>query len=379
LNKTIIYTEKRQKYFSGKIDNDIDFDFDNKIKSTEELKNQKSLLDSLYGSVPFNAPIQGEIYNLTYVGQNSESLMFEGGFKDYVRVDNKPSELKYLKSLNVGDNIDLLIYKVNNRDFIIEGSIAQLYETRAHDTIKSLKEEDSIIALIKELTPAGYNVELQYDTIILPGFMPNTLAGINKLFNPESIVGKSLSVMIESYSREEGTYIVSRRKYLQTLIPEAIKELKLNTVYTGYVTGTTDFGVFVEFSSKKDSDICLTGLIHKTNIDPDWQDKLKQIPSGFEIEFYVKEIIKDSKIILTQILKETLWDTIRIGQTITGIVKDSKQFGVLLWLDDCRETIGLIHNSELEKVNKTFNEGQSVKVKVIAVERSNRKIYLSVA
>jgi len=250
-----------------------------------------------------------------------------------------------------------------------------LYETRAHDTIKALKEEDSIIALIKEMTPAGYNVELQYDTIILPGFMPNTLAGINRLFNPESIVGKSLSVMIESYSREEGTYIVSRRKYLQTLIPDAIKELRINTVYNGFVTGTTEFGVFVEFSSKNGGDICLTGMIHKTNIDPDWQDRIKQIPSGFEIQFYVKEIIKDSKIILTQILKETLWDTIKIGQILTAKVRENKQFGTLVSLDE--ETIGLIHTSELEKMGKELNNGQTVKVKVIAIERTNRKIYLS--
>lgn len=373
MNKTIIYTEKRKKYFSGKLD--TNFDFDNEIKTTEELKNHKELLDSLYGSVPCNVPIQGEVYNLTYIGQDKHSLMFEGGFKDYVRVDNKPAELKYLKSLTVGDNIDLLIYNVNNTNFIIEGSIAQLYETRAHDTIKSLKEEDSIIALIKEMTPAGYNVELQYDTIILPGFMPNTLAGINRLFNPESIVGKSLSVMIESYSREEGTYIVSRRKYLQTLIPDAIKELRTNTVYNGFVTGTTEFGVFVEFSSKNGGDICLTGMIHKTNIDPDWQDRIKQIPSGFEIQFYVKEIIKDSKIILTQILKETLWDTIKIGQTLTAKVRENKQFGTLVSLDE--ETIGLIHTSELEKMGKELNTGQTVKVKVIAIERTNRKIYLS--
>jgi len=104
---------------------------------------------------------------------------------------------------------------------------------------------------------------------------------------------------------------------------------------------------------------------------------LKQIPAGFEIQFYVKEIIKDSKIILTQILKETLWDNIKIGQTLTGKVKENKQFGTLLFLDE--ETIGLIHNSELEKADKTFTAGQTVKVKVIAIERMNRKIYLSVA
>ncbi len=367
--KTIIYNEKRKKYFSG--ETAIDFNFDSEVKTEQELLIQKALLNSLYDSMVVNVPQEGEVYALTYVGMNKESLMFEGGFKDYVRVDNKPHELKYFKSLNIGDEVDLLISKVNNRNYLIEGSIAQLYETKAHDTIKALREEDSIIAFIKEMTPAGYNVELQYDTIILPGFMPNTLAGINRLSEPETIVGKSLPVMIESFSREEGTYIVSRRKYLQSLIPEAIKELKINTVYIGNVTGTTEFGVFVEFND------CLTGMIHKTNIDPDWADRIKQIPAGYEIQFYVKEIIKDSKIILTQILKETLWDTIKIGQTLTGKVKENKQFGTLLFLDE--ETIGLIHNSELEKAKKTFNAGQTVKVKVIAIERMNRKIYLSVA
>jgi ribosomal protein S1 len=370
MGRTIIYTDKRKKYFAGATTN-IDFDFDNDIKTDRELQIQKALLDSLYDSMIVNVPIQGNVYTLTYVGQNKESLMFEGGFKDYVRVENRPSELKYFKSLNIGDEVDLLVSKVNNSKYFVEGTIAGLYESKAHDTIKALKEEDSINALIKEMTPAGYNVELQYDTIILPGFMPNTLAGINKLSEPESIVGKTLPVMIESYSREEGTYIVSRRKYLQTLIPDAIKQLKLGNVYTGYVTGTTDFGVFVEFNE------CLTGMIHKTNIDPEWQDKIKQIQPGYEIQFYVKEIIKDSKIILTQILKETLWDTIKIGQTLNAKVKENKGFGTLVWLDE--ETIGLIHSSELEKSGKTFNDGQNVKVKVIAVERMNRKIYLSVA
>lgn len=366
--KTLIYTDKRKKYFSN---GNVDFDFDTEIQTDTQLAVQKALLNSLYDSMIVNVPIQGQVYSLTYVGQNKESLMFEGGFKDYVRVENKTSELKYFKSLNLGDEVDLLISRVNNSNYFIEGTVAGLYESKAHDTIKALKEEESIVAFIKEMTPAGYNVELQYDTIILPGFMPNTLAGINRLSEPETIVGKSLPVMIESYSREEGTYIVSRRKYLQTLIPEAIKQLQLNHVYTGNVTGTTDFGVFVEFNE------CLTGMIHKTNIDPDWADRIKQIPAGYEIQFYVKEIIKDSKIILTQILKETLWDTLKIGQTLSAKVKENKAFGTLVWLDE--ETIGLIHTSELEKAGKTFNEGQTAKVKVIAIERSNRKIYLSVA
>jgi ribosomal protein S1 len=199
--------------------------------------------------------------------------------------------------------------------------------------------------------------------------MPNTLAGINKLYDTESILGKNMDVMIESYSRDEGTYIVSRRKYLQTLIPEAIKELKRGEIYNGNVTGTTQFGVFVEFGE------CLTGMIHKTNINPDWQDRLNQIQPGTEIQFYVKEIIKD-KIILTQILRDSLWDSIKIGQVLNGTVKENKQFGTLVYLD--QETIGLIHISELEKSGKNLSDGDNVKVEVIAIDRSSRKIFLSI-
>jgi ribosomal protein S1 len=199
--------------------------------------------------------------------------------------------------------------------------------------------------------------------------MPNTLAGINKLYDQNSIIGHTFNVMIESYAEQEGTYIVSRRKYLQTLIPAAIKELDYSQVYKGHVTGTTPFGVFVEFNE------CLTGMIHKANVNPEWQNKLSEIKPGFEIDFYVKEIIKD-KIILTQILRETLWDNIKNGQIIDGVVKDVKQFGTLVNLDE--ETVGLIHTSEMEKIKRNFSAGQELKVKVLSVDRMSRKIFLTV-
>jgi small subunit ribosomal protein S1 len=172
-----------------------------------------------------------------------------------------------------------------------------------------------------------------------------------------------MQVMIESFSREEGTYIVSRRKYLQSLISEEVKNLETGRVYSGNVTGTTPFGVFIEFND------CLTGMIHKTNLNPEWQERISEITPGFEIDFYVKEIIKD-KIILTQILRESLWDVIKVGQILTGKVKDNKQFGSLIYLDN--ETIGLVQNP-----NKTLLIGEEIKVKVTLVDRQNRKIFLS--
>ncbi len=327
--------------------------------------------EKLYGNLNVQIPKRGSIINARYIGLFSDQHCFVvNGYKDYVRVDNRPSENKYLKNLHVDDNIDILISSINNDNFYIKGSVAEIYENRAHETLKALDEDLVVVAFIRSLTPAGYDVDVIHDGVTLPGFMPNTLAGINKLHDQESIVGKSLEVMIESFSREEGTYIVSRRKYLRTLIPVAIGELEYNTVYTGHVTGTTPFGIFIEFND------CLTGMVHKANVTEEWSNRLSEIRPGTEIEFYVKEIIKD-KIILTQILRETLWDTIKNGQVLDGRVKEEKQFGTLIILDD--ETIGLIHTSEMEKLGRRFTPNQDIKVKVLAVDRSSRKIFLTVS
>jgi ribosomal protein S1 len=363
MGKKIIYGDPRKMDFGSEIDI-----LDNDI--TEKINFQRAGLQSLYDNFEVKVPESGKVVNVKYVGVTPDYFMFDGSYKDYVRVENRPNEGKYLKNTNIGDSVDVYISEINQHDFFIKGSIAELYESRARQSLTSLEEGVAVVAFIREMTPAGYNIDIQYEGVTLPGFMPNTLAGINKLSSPDAIIGQTFDVMIESFSREEGTYIVSRRKYLQTLIPQAIKELEYGHVYTGNVTGTTDFGVFVEFNE------CLTGMIHKTNIDPAWADKLTSITPGFQIEFYIKEIIKD-KLILTQILRETLWDTIKVGQTITGKVRDIKPFGALIILDE--ETNGLIHTSELEKTSKKVNTGEQVKVKVIAVDRTSRKIFLSVA
>ena len=332
-------------------------------------KLQDKYLDSLYDSIQIETPSAGSVVRSTYLGMMSNQYVFSVvGYKDDVRIENKPGEAKYLNSIEVGEQVDLLITEVVQSTYFIKGSIASLYESRAHENMKSLEEGESVTAYIRALNPAGYDVELTNGGVTLPAFMPNTLAGINKLYDPSSIIGDTFQVMVESFSEHEGTYIVSRRKYLQSLIPDEISNLEFNTLYGGRVTGTTPFGIFVEFNE------CLTGMIHKANVTEEWQNRISEIKPGQQIEFYIKEIIKD-KIILTQVLRETLWDNIKNGQVIEGRVKDVKQFGTLVILDD--ETVGLIHTSEMEKLGKKFTSGQDIRVKVLSVDRSSRKIFLT--
>ena len=350
------------------IDEDFDFDMAAVVRKWEA---QGSLMGKMMDGFVFEVPEVGDVVSSTYVGKEREYLLFEHNYKDYIRVEARPHETRYLKNTEVGEKVDVLIVDVRERDFIIRGSLSALYETRAHETLKSIPEDQHVMAHVRELTPAGYNVDIYYEGVTLPGFMPNTLAGINKLYNPDSVLNRTIEVMIESFSNDEGTYIVSRRKYLQSLIKDETARLSRGVVYTGHVTGTAAYGVFVEFNG------CLTGMIHKTNLNPAVQEQIDLILPGTEIDFYVKEIIQSNpydKIILTQVLRDTLWDTIRVGQSLKGRIREHRQFGALVQLDD--ETMGLLPTAEVEKYKSAPKEGDEVDVRVVRVLRQNRKIFL---
>lgn len=326
-------------------------------------------LIALYDSVVMEMPNRGDVVNAIYGGLYGDYHIFSvSTFKDDIYVENKPSEVRYLDSISIGESVDVVVSRVNHNDFFISGSLSDLYESKVHE---GLEDNMVVTAYIRSINPAGYDVDVHRSGIVLPAFMPNTLAGINKLHDPSSIVGQTFEVFIESYAEKEGTYIVNRKKYLQTLIPEEASKLSYGVLYTGHVTGTTPFGVFVEFNN------CLTSMIHKVNLLEELQNNITDIKPGTEIQFYVKELFKERgrhKIILTQVIRETLWDTISIDQVIDGTVKDVKTFGALISLDD--ETVGLIHNNELERSKKNYTVGSKIRVKINSFDRMTRKILL---
>jgi ribosomal protein S1 len=96
--------------------------------------------------------------------------------------------------------------------------------------------------------------------------------------------------MIDGYVQVKDIFVVSYKKYLNHIMNSKIQELDLTKKYKGSVTGSSSFGLFVEWED------IYTGLIHKTEFE-------NQIVQGFnpgdEIEFYVKEVKEDNKLTLT--------------------------------------------------------------------------------
>ena len=112
-----------------------------KTMAARRLTKEYLEMSKIYDTVALEVPEKGIVVSAKYVGSNNDSFIFEvPGYKDYVRVDNRNNEGKYLKNTEIGENIDLLIVEVNNLNFIIRGSVSNLYESRAHEQMKTLSE-----------------------------------------------------------------------------------------------------------------------------------------------------------------------------------------------------------------------------------------------
>lgn len=313
-------------------------------------------------------PHVNDILTAKIIKTTPEYLVFDSGiYKDYIYVDNKPNEALHLVDANIGDEFDIMITHVNNTNYMIEGSIDIIFRAKACEEIEESQLNNDIVTVkVLEYTPIGYKVEIQgYESI--SAIMPNTLSGVNKLYDPEALIGQELQVYVENYLEKNNIWVVNRKRFLMSMFDDELKKLHYNTVYTGNVTGTTDFGVFVEFNN------CLTGMIHKSNIIPEWRDKFEEIKPGFKIDFYIKEII-GKKIILTQILTKSVWDIVEVGQEYEGTVELINS-GILVKLDD--ETKGMINFTEDDKRQTTLKDGDTVKVRIESFDRMTRKIFLT--
>ena len=377
-------------------DQDIFASFDAKKKAGKKSNNEQQVLYSTeayapelyhlivnaHGGTRINTPKVGDVLEGTVARILQREVAIDFGGKDYAYVDIRGVEAAFAAKLTINERIIALVDEVVEEPYYVSVSLAKMQAKAVlNDLHATFAAGDSLEAIITGMNPGGYLLDVTFPSGSATLFMPHMMAGVNKLSDASSLVGTSLSVMLDSYSEDRGTYIPSRKKYLETLIPAERAKLKPisfteeSEVYSGIVTGATNFGVFVEFNG------CLTGMIHKANIHPDNinPDEIATIQAGTPINFYVKEIAKGGRIILTQLIRESLWDTIRAKQKLTGKVRDVKHFGVLVKLDD--ETTGLIHTSELAKAGKTledFKRDSDVEVRVLMVNKGERKIFLAV-
>jgi ribosomal protein S1 len=324
---------------------------DTYLKEIEEYEKNNLILENL--NINLGTSVTGTIYEI-----NKDEVILDLGAKEFAYISIEKDKLD-LSELSIGQEIEFL---VNSNKGVIRGSISDNAKSKVYKELKDPENSNIYKARVLELSDNGYILDIKGVKV----FMPGSLAGVNKLTNFNELLGKEINVMSvpnqNTYSKYADRIIVSHREYLKTLIPEELDKLTIGAVYTGKVTDTTKFGIFVEFNS------VLTGLIHKDEFDEMLKTLFEQgnVKPGVEIDFYLKEIVNKNRIILTRMVDrintKQKKSNFKKGQEVEGTVIKSVNYGVFIQLDN--ETSGLIHTDNLN--NTLLNKGDKVKVKIIS-------------
>jgi len=322
-------------------------------------------------SLDLQEPIEGTVVNGKVVSINDRYAIIDINWREDAMVDLQKENSEYLKYIQEGFPIEVLIEKVQNptnREIAIQASYSKNILSKKKEEIKSsIGQPVGYLGTVKELIHGGYFLDIDG----VKCFMPGSLGGMNKLVDFESLLGKQIYVMPINYSREKDYIVVSHREYLKQLVPKEMEKLMFGQKYTGFVTGCSRHGIFVEFNS------CLTGLIAKSDIEDslinDFENK--SIRPGHEIEFYISEIIDNEKIVLS--MKEpkpqiSAWDDIesryKIPSSVTGKVRKIVKYGVFVEIEP--KVVGLLHKSQLDE-NSEFEVGQEIEVKIVKIDKDS--------
>jgi len=286
-----------------------------KIKTPNHIKvysheDYASALYALYfGSNPEHLDsskdlVEGEIYKCKISSINEDSALAYTSSGQTIFIDLK-KERKDAQRLNiqgidfaVSSHVEAIVRGINGTYY---GSIVECYvqglKSEFFEQIKAASV--AYPAKIESINKGGYLVDISGVKCFLPG----SLAAANKITDFESYLGKTIYVMIDGYVPGKDIFVVSYKKYLSKIMDQKIQELDLTKKYKGCVTGSSPFGLFVEWED------VYTGLIHKTEFE---NEIIQGFKPGDEIEFYVKEVKEDNKLTLT--FGSPLEKTLRIYQ-----------------------------------------------------------------
>jgi small subunit ribosomal protein S1 len=218
-------------------------------------------------------------------------------------------------------------------------------------------------------------------------FCPFSQMGLRREEQQSEYLGRSLSFKIIEFGENGRNIVVSRKPILekerQGKIDELKSTLKEGMKVKGTVTSLQKFGAFVDIGG-------VEGLLPVSEIAWTRTEKVSDVLSvGQTVEVIIKKLDWDQNRFSFS-LKDAIpdpWERVAdlfpIGSYHTGTVSRLAAFGAFVSLKEGVD--GLIHISKLgagKRINhpkEVVKEGQTVEVKVEAVDAAQRKLSLSLA
>jgi small subunit ribosomal protein S1 len=216
------------------------------------------------------------------------------------------------------------------------------------------------------------------------GFMPISQIDLYRVEDTEQFVNQRLRCLVTEVNPEEHNLVVSRRDLLEKEREEARaklwQELAEGQIREGTVRSVRDFGAFVDLGG-------VDGLLHISEMS--WsrvQDASQVVQPGQAVKVVVLKVDRERRKVSLGLrqLTPSPWDSVDTNYPPSSVAKGKvtriMDFGAFVELEPGVE--GLVHISELapqrvRRVSDVVQVGQEVRVMVLAVDRNQRRISLS--
>ncbi|PYJ86484.1 MAG: 30S ribosomal protein S1 [Verrucomicrobia bacterium] len=322
----------------------------------------------------------GEIVKGTIIEVRPKEVLVDIGYKSEGSVP--ASEFEDIKTVSVGDAIDVLIEKLEDKDGMVVLSKEKAEFKKNWDKILTICNEGGTIAgKVKAVVKGGLLVNIGVEA-----FLPASQIDIIPPKNLQGYVGNTYDFKVVKINQDRQNIVLSRRELIEQERNERrqklLAEMTPGDIRKGTVKNITDFGAFIDLNG-------LDGLLHIT--DMSWGrigHPSEILKVGQEIDVVVLDINREKERVSLG-LKQKLanpWDNIEtkypVGARVKGRVVNLVPYGAFVELEPGVE--GLVHVTELSwtkriaKPSDVLRQGQDIEAVVLGINREEQKISLGV-
>lgn len=236
---------------------------------------------------------------------------------------------------------------------------------------------DVIKVIVSNIEPYGAFVDLGND---IEGFLHiSEISWDKNIKNPKDFIkeGEEIDVEVIEINPDARRLRVSLKNLLKKPFDEFVGKFKAGDVLKGVVTTITAFGAFVKIGA-------VEGLLHNEDISWNRSDKCKDLlKTGDEVEVKIIKIDRENeKISLSQ--KELQDSPTKqytkshsIGELVKGRIKDIKDFGIFVELDN--NVDALIRKEDLGNLDvSNLKNGDEIEAAIDFIDEKSSRIRLSV-
>src|SRR5437762_923594 len=289
-----------------------------------------------------------------------------------------PSEI-----LKVGQEIDVVVLDINREKERVSLGLKQKLANPWENIDAKFPVGAKVKGRVVNLVPYGAFVELEPG---VEGLVHVTeLSWTKRIAKPSDVLkaDQEIEAIVLGINREEQKISLGIRQLETNPWDKAQEKYPSGTRIKGKIRNLTSYGAFLELEEGLD------GMIHVSDIS--WTRKINHpsevLKKGDEVEAVVLEVDKPNQRIALGVkqLTEDPWTNIdkhyKVGDLVTGQVTKLASFGAFVGLQ--HDIDGLVHISQVseervEKIKNVLKVGQEVTARVIKIDKTDRRIGLSI-